>query len=174
MANGITNLTSLTLDNALTVGGAVTVVGASVTVTGGLPSAQIATGAVKRKFFTLKPCPGGGVACSNTTTYFAVQPVPRAGIVKAIKYQTAVDPTSGTNTVKVLKNGSSGNTMLSAASVSLNGATAYTIQSGTLTSTAADLALAAGDNIYVEYAAGTQGSAAKDVTVVIEYEPTDY
>lgn len=162
-----------TVGGTLAVTGNTTITG-TLSSTGGISSSSIATGAVKRKYLIAKPCPAGGAAASNTTVYFQNLGTGRAGTVTKITFFTHVDPVSGTNTIKVLKNGASGNTLLSTASVSLNGSTADTIQTTTLTSTAADLALAATDTLYCEYSAGTQGSAAKDVTVIVEFEPTDF
>lgn len=147
---------------------------ASPTITGGLTAANIQSGSAKRQVIQAKMCPAGGAVTVNGTTYFSNISFGRAGIVKRITYFTHVDPVSGTNTVKVLKNGAGGNTMLSSASVSLNGSTADVLQIGTLTATSGDLALAATDTVYCEYAAGTQGTVAKDVTAVVEFEPTDF
>jgi len=175
VTNGANSITLSTPQNLHT---AATPTFASITVnsltTTGLTSANITSGAVKRNWFTAKASPGGGVDCSNTTVYFEIIPITKAGTLKAIRWQTHVDTVSGTNTVKFLKNGASGNTLINAASVTVNGATADTAQSTTLTATGADLAFVAGDNIYFEYSAGTQGAAAKDVTAVFEFEPTDF
>ena len=112
--------------------------------------------------------------CANSTVYRQSLRFGRAGTVKAVYYGTHVDPTSGTNTIKVLKAATNGNTMLNAASVSLNGATADVTQTATLTGTGADLAVTAGQLVYCEYSAGTQGSAAQDVFVTVEFEPTAF
>lgn len=144
------------------------------TITGGLTAANIQTGSAKRQLLRAVMAPAGGAVTVNSTVYFGNLAFGRAGTVKRITYGTAVDPVSGTNTVKVLKNGSAGNTMLSTASVSLNGATANVAQNGTLTATGADLALAATDTVYLEYSAGTQGVVAKDVYGIVEFEPTDF
>lgn len=129
---------------------------------------------IQNHIFQAKPCPGGGVACSNGTTYFAFIYPGRAWTAKQIGYATHVDPVSGTNTIKVLKATASGNTMLSAASVSLNGTTVDLNTVATLTATGADLSGTATQPIYCEYTAGTQGAAAKDVTVEVEVQFTDY
>jgi len=167
-ATGTTHLKS-----NLDVKGTLGVTGA-VTLSTPLTAANIQTGSAKRELLVAKVCPAGGAATSNATTYFQYLYPSRAGVVKQITYSTNIDPVSGTNTIKVLKATSSGNTMLSTASVSLNGTTINTATVATLTATGADLALTAGQPIYCEYAAGTQGAAAKDVTVTIEYEPTDF
>lgn len=148
--------------------------GSAPVITGGLTAANIQTGSAKREIFIAKMCPAGGAAASNSTVYFANVYFGRAGTVKRITYGTNIDPVSGTNTVKVLKNGAAGNTMLSTASVSLNGATANVGQNATLTATGADLVFTATGSAYCEYSAGTQGAAAKDVTAVIEFEPDDF
>jgi hypothetical protein len=144
------------------------------TITGGLTAANIQTGSAKREVLRAVMSPAGGAVTVNGTTYFGCLAFGRAGIVKRITYGTHVDPVSGTNTIKVLKNGASGNTMLNAASVSLNGATADVAQNATLTATSGDLSLGATDTVYCEYVAGTQGVVAKDVYAVVEFEPTDF
>lgn len=161
-------------EGAQTINGAKTFSTLPTVPDGSIPAAKLQTGSAKRELMQAKVCPAGGAAASNSTVYFAFLYPSRAGIVKQITYATNVDPVSGTNTIKVLKAASNGNTMLSAASVSLNGTTINTATVATLTATGADLALTAGQPVYCEYSAGTQGAAAKDVTVTIEYEPTDF
>lgn len=130
--------------------------------------------AIKSKVFTAKVCPAGGAVTVNGTTYFQFIFPGRAWTVKQIGYATHVDPISGTNTIKVLKATSAGNTMLSTANVSLNGTTIDLNTVATLTATSGDLTGTATQPIYCEYAAGTQGAVAKDVTVEVEVEFTDY
>lgn len=130
--------------------------------------------AIKSKIFTAKVSPAAGAVAVNGTTYFVFLYPGRAWTVKQIGYATHVDPVSGTNTIKVLKAAANGNTMLNAASVSLNATTIDTDTIATLTATGADLSGTATQPIYCEYTAGTQGAAAKDVTVEVELELTDY
>ena len=143
------------------------------TITGGLTAANIQTGSAKRQSIRVPLAPNTGTA-ANSTVYSGSIWFGRAGTVTRITYGTEVDPVSGTNTIKVLKASSAGNTMLNAASVSLNGATANVGQNATLTGTGADLGLTATQSVYCEYSAGTQGAAAKNVAVTIEFEPTDF
>lgn len=95
--------------------------------------------------------------------------------VKGISLIAAQPSVGGTNTFKALKGSSSGNTMLSAASYDPTGLTANQGALMSLTSTAADLQLAAsgaGSGIYLEYNAGTQTTDATQVGVLVEVEPT--
>lgn len=158
---------------AVSVGGTLAVTGA-VSLTAPLTAANIQTGSAKRELLVMKACPAGGAAAANTTVYFQLVYPGRACTVKQITYSTNVDTVSGTNTIKVLKGSSAGNTMLSTASVSLNGTTINTATVATLTATGADLQLTAGQPIYGEFSAGTQGAAAKDVTITAEVEPVDF
>lgn len=130
--------------------------------------------AIKSKVLIAKVCPAGGAAAVDGTTYFAFLYPGRQCTVTQITYGTHVDPVSGTNTLKVLKAAANGNTMLNAATISLNGTAIDTDVLATKTATGADLALTASQGIYCEYTAGTQGAAAKDVTIVVEVEFTDY
>lgn len=182
---GITQTGNSAISGNQTVGGTLGVTGATtlsstlnvtgaVTLTAPLTAANIQTGSTKRELLTIKACPAGGAAAANTTVYFQLVYPGRACTVKQITYSTNVDTVSGTNTIKVLKGSSAGNTMLSVASVSLNGTTINTATVATLTATSADLQLTAGQPIYGEFSAGTMGAAAKDVTITVEVEPTDF
>ncbi|MBX9688197.1 MAG: hypothetical protein K2X27_15925 [Candidatus Obscuribacterales bacterium] len=142
-------------------------------ITGGLPASGIQTGSAKRETQTIMLSPSTGTA-ANTTVYSGLLSFTKACTVKAISYGTAVDPVSGTNTLKALKGSSSGNTMLSTASVSLNGTTANTVVAATLTATGADLSIPAATPLYFEYSAGTQGAAAKSVFMSVEVEKNDF
>lgn len=140
-------------------------------ITGGLPASQIQTGSAKRQVQTVMLTPSTGAA-ADATVYRGIISFKRAGTVTGISYGAAVVPTSGTNVVAVEKNSFSGNTMLNAASVTLNSATIG--QSATLTATGADLALTAEQVITCEYNAGTQDVDAEQVFVTVEFEPTDF
>jgi len=168
----VTNTGTVTNSGNVAVGGTLGVTGA-VTLTTPLTAANIQTGSAKRQTIRALLAPNTSTA-ANATVYSQSLFFGRAGIVKAVTYATEVDPISGTNTIKVLKASSVGNTMLNAASVSLNGATANTGQVATLTATGADLAVTATQSVYCEYSAGTQGAAAKGVCVTVEFEPTDF
>jgi hypothetical protein len=171
VTNGANSIT-LSLPQSINTSASPTFAGLTTT---GLTSANITAGAsVKQCILKATASPGGGVACANGTVYFGFIPILKACTLKAVSYQTHVDPVSGTNVIKVLKNGASGNTVLSVASASLNGATADTAQNPALTATGADKSFVAGDNIYFEYSAGTQGAAAKDVVLTVQLELTDF
>lgn len=137
-----------------------------------LLNASIGAGA-KRQVARVSLSPVTGV-CADATAYRGVIAFGRAGTVTRITYGTAVDPVSGTNVITAEKNGFSGNTMLSTASVSLNGATANVAQIATLTGTGADLALAETDTVALEYNAGTQGTDAEQVWATVEFQPDDF
>lgn len=157
---------------AQTVAGVKTFSSAPV-ITGGLPAAQIQTGSAKRQVLTARLSPETGAA-ADSTVYRALLYFGRAGTVTKVTYGTAVDPVSGTNVIAVEKGSFTGNTMLSTATVSLNGTTAFTAVTATLTATGADLALLATEPVALEYNAGTQGTDAEQVTVTVEFEPTDF
>lgn len=145
--------------------------GSAPVITGGLPASQIQTGSAKRQVQTVMLTPSTGAA-ADATVYRGIISFKRAGTVTGISYGAAVVPTSGTNVIAVEKNSFSGNTMLNAASVSLNSATIG--QAATLTATAPDLALTAEQVITCEYNAGTQDTDAEQVFVTVEFEPTDF
>lgn len=129
------------------------------------------TSPLKRQSFRVALSPNTGAAVDSTVYKGMIFPG-YAGVVKKITFGCQVAPSVGTDTIKVLKATSSGNTMLSAASFNANTLVAVTPSAGTLTSTAADLALTAAQGIYVEYSAGVQTVDAIDVSVTVEYEPT--
>lgn len=146
------------------------------TITGGLTAANIQTGSAKRQVFTAYLSPNTGAAADGTVYRATIFPG-RAGTVTRISFGCQTAPTVGTDTLKVLKGSSSGNTMLSTATVDANGLTANQVTTATLTATGADLAIpasGAGSCIYCEYSAGTQTVDAIGVTATIEYEPTDF
>ena len=112
-------------------------------------------------------------AIADTTTLTSLVTASRAGTVTRISIVAGVTPVGGTNTVSVLKNGTT--TMLSTATFDPTTITAnYAAQALTLTGTGGNLALAAGDCILVTYVSGTQVTPAQNVTVVVEFAPTDY
>lgn len=143
------------------------------TITGGLTAANIASGSAKRQVAVVRLSPETG-ACADSTVYRGSAYFGRAGTVTRITYGTGVDPVSGTNVIAIEKGSYSGNTMLSTATVSLNGTTANTGVTAALTSTSADLGLTAAQPVCCEYNAGSQGTDAEQVTVTIEFEPTDF
>jgi hypothetical protein len=143
------------------------------TITGGLTAANIQTGSAKRELMTATLSPTTGAAVDTTVYRFTLAPG-RAGIVKRVNIMCQLPPTVGTDTIKILKNGSAGNTMLSAASFDANTLTANTATNMTLTATSGDLTLVATDTIYCEYSAGTQTQDAIGVAAVVEFEPTDF
>lgn len=158
-----------------TVGGTLGVTGA-VTLTVPLTAANIQTGSAKRQVFVAYLSPNTGAAADGTVYRQTIFPG-RAGTVTRISYGAQTAPTVGTDTIKVLKGSSSGNTMLSTATVDANGITANQVTTASLTATSADLGVAAsgaGSCIYCEYSAGTQTVDAIGVTVTVEFEPTDF
>lgn len=167
-----THTGTVTNSGNMTVGGTLGVTGA-VSLTVPLTAANIQTGSAKRQVLTARLSPETGVA-ADATVYRGSLYFGRAGTVTRITYGTGVDPVSGTNVIAIEKGSYSGNTMLSTATVSLNGTTANTGVTATLTATSADLALTAAQPVCCEYNAGTQGTDAEQVTVTVEFEPTDF
>lgn len=143
------------------------------TITGGLTAANIQSGSAKRQVMRVSLSPNTGAA-ADSTVYKALVFPGRAGTVKAITFGCQVAPTVGTDTIKVLKATSAGNTMLNAATFDANTLVANTGAPATLTATGADLGLTATQGIYCEYSAGAQTVDAVDVSVTLEYEPTDF
>lgn len=143
----------------------------SLSVTTPITNANIGNGA-KRQILQFVANNGG--SCADSTTYSALLIPGRAGVVKAIKFVSATPPVDGTDILLVKKGSSSGNTMLSAASVDATTMVANTVLSGTLTATSADLAVTATQPIYVAYTSGVQTTDAVGVGIQIEFEPDDY
>lgn len=148
------------------------------TITGGLTAANIQTGSAKRELLHYQFA--GNVAthtAADSTVYSALLFPGRAGTVKNITWGVVTPPTVGTDTLKVLKGSSAGNTMLNAATFDANSLVANQATAATLTATGADLQVAAtgaNSGIYVEYSAGTQTVDAVDLSVTIEFEPDDF
>ncbi|MBX9570905.1 MAG: hypothetical protein K2X77_18570 [Candidatus Obscuribacterales bacterium] len=156
-----------------TLGGTLAVTGA-VTLTVPLTAANINKSA-KRQVFLFRPNNGGTIA--DGTTYAGFINPGRAGTVTGVSVIAGTPPVGGTNTVKVLRGSSAGNTMLSAASYDPTGLTANQAAAMTLTATGADLAVAASganSGIYVEWVAGTQSTDGVNACIAVEFEPTDF
>lgn len=151
-----------------TVGGTLGVTGA-LTLTVPLTKAN-ANASLKRIVQVVRLSPETG-ACADATVYRGIAAFKRAGTVTGINYGAAVVPTTGTNVIAVEKNSFTGNTMLNAASVTLNSATIG--QAATLTAIGADLALTADQVVALEYNAGTQDTDAQQVYAAVEFEPND-
>jgi hypothetical protein len=145
--------------------------GTAPTITGGLTAANIQSGSAKRQVIRAQLSPVTAAA-ADSTTYAGLVAFGRAGTVKKISFVCTVAPTVGTDTIEVLKNNTT--TMLNAATYDANTLTALTVANATLTATGADLALTATDVIRCKYNAGSQTADAQDVTVIIEFEPTDF
>ncbi len=141
------------------------------TITGGLPAAQIQTGSAKRQVMRVQLSPVTGAA-ADSTTYAGLAAFGRAGTVKRISLVCHVALTAGTDTIEILKNGTT--TQLDAATFDANTLVADVVTNATLTATGADLALAATDVVRCKYNAGSQTVDAEDVTAIIEFEPTDF
>lgn len=154
--------------------GTLTVTGAT-TLTTPLTAANIQSGSAKRELLTWTFAQNIATqTAADSTTYSHFIFPGRAGIVKKVTFGCHVAPTVGTDTIKVLKAATNGNTMLSAATYDANSLTADTAATATLSSTSADLAVTATQAIYVEYAAGSQTADAVDLSVTVEFEPTDF
>lgn len=181
----VTMQSTLTTTGAQTVGGAMSVTGnLAVTGTSAFTGAITATvpitnasigNAAKRWSVPFSFAAGGTLA--DSTTYRTWVVPGRAGSVKRITLIAGTPTVGGTNTFKVLKGSSAGNTMLSAASFDPTGLTANQASAMTLTATSADLAVtASGANsaVYLEYAAGVQTTDAINVAGNVEFEADDY
>jgi len=147
--------------------------GSAPTITGGLTAANIQTGSAKRQVIKLVLSPNTAAA-ADSTLYRGLAFPGRAGIVTRVNIGCQVAPTVGTDVIKVLKASSTGATMLSTATFDANTLVANTATLGTLTGTGADLAITATEGIYCEYSAGVQTVDAIDISVTIEFEPTDF
>jgi len=110
---------------------------------------------------------------ANTKTYAAWAVPLRAATITGISALCGVAIGTGTHTLKVLKGSSSGNTILSTASVDPALLVANTVTPLTLTATAADKGLTAAQGAYIELITGTQGTAGENYAVAVEYELTD-
>jgi hypothetical protein len=153
------------------IGGNLTVTG-TTTLTTTLTKANVRPNLKRQRVFTLLSPPTA--AAVDSTVYRALIPFGRAGTVTGVSWVCQTAPTVGTDTLKVLKGSSAGNTMLSTATVDANGLVANTITNGTLTATGADLIVTATQPVYVEYSAGVQTVDAIGLGVCIEFEPDDY
>lgn len=89
------------------------------------------------------------IKLTANSTWASYLEIPEGGTVTAIALVTPTVFATGTITLAVKKTNSSGNTMLSAATYDLTGASANTRTAMTLTSTAADLAVSANGLVYV-------------------------
>lgn len=165
---------NLSVSGNTTVGGTLGVTGA-VTLTTPLTAANIQTGSAKRELLTYHFAPNVATGtAADGTTYRALLFPCRAGTVTAAGWGCITAPIGGTSTLKILKASSSGNTMLSTATVDPTTLTNNTFTAATLTGTAADLGVTATQGIYVELVTGTQTTDAVDLSVTIEFEPTDF
>lgn len=144
------------------------------TITGGITSANIASGSAKRELLTFHFAQNveNGVA-ADTKTYAGFLCPGRAGTVTAIGWGVKTAPTVGTDTLTV-KKGVGGNTMLNAASFDANTLTGGAFTAGTLTAVGADLVLTATQGAEVIYNSGSQTVDAVDLSVIMEFEPADF
>ena len=138
-----------------------------------LTSANIASGSAKRILLRAGLSPNV-LAAADSTVYKVMLFPGVACTVKAITFGAQVAPIGGTDTLKVLKGGSAGTTMLSTATVNATTLADNTGTAATLTATPANLVLTASQGIYCEYSAGVQTTDAQDVSATVEIEPTDY
>lgn len=111
---------------------------------------------------------------ADGTTYTLLVAPGRAGTVTKISIAAVTKPAGGTNTVEVLKNGTT--TMLVAATFDPTTITTDLVsQALSLTATGADLALVATDVIKIVWTAGTQTTDAVAPVITIEMNlTTDY
>lgn len=176
----VTNSGNMTVTGTLGVTGATTLsstlaVTGAVTLTSPLTAANIQSGSAKRELLTWHFASNvADQTAADGTTYAAMLYPGRAGTVKAAGWGCITAPIGGTSTLKILKASSSGNTMLSTATVDPTTLADNTFTAATLTGTGADLAVTATQGIYVELVTGTQTTDAKDLSVTVEFEPTDF
>jgi hypothetical protein len=156
---------------AQTVAGVKTFSSAPVVPDSSFTAAKIATGSAKRQ--TMVWHVNGGGTLSDSATYTAMLPYGRAATVTRVSCVCGTAPIGG-GTVKVLKGSSSGNTQLDAATFDATGLVANTISNLTLTATGADLALAATEPTYLEWATGTQDTDGANCAISVEYEPDNF
>lgn len=159
------------LKNDLTITGALNVTGA-VTLTTKLTAAN-ANASVRRKLIYV-PVVGTAGTLADSTTYKFYVPVGEIATLKKVSIIAATPPVGGTNTIKVLKASSSGNTMLGAASFDPTTLVTNVISAPALTATAADQAITAAQGIYVEWATGVQTTDGISCGILLELELTDY
>lgn len=89
------------------------------------------------------------ISLTANSTWATYLEIPEGGTVTSIALMSPTVYATGTITLAIKKTNSSGNTMLSAATYDLTSLSANTRTAMTLTSTAADLAIAANGNVYV-------------------------
>lgn len=162
---------NITLTGNQTISGTLGVTGAATFST---PLTNANLGNSSKVILLTIPLSPPSAACVDSTVYRGTIFPGRAGTVKKITFGCQTAPTVGTDTLKVLKGSSSGNTMLSTATVDANTLVANTATTATLTGTSADLSITATQPIYAEYSAGVQTVDAIGVTATIELELTDY
>lgn len=127
----------------------------------------------RRQIVYFQPGAIGGTLADSTTYRSLVAPG-RIATVTGVFVVAQTPPAGGTNTVRVLKGSSAGNTMLSAASYDPTALVANTVTPMTLTATGADLTITAAQPIYVEWVSGVQTTDAINAVVGVEFEVADY
>ncbi len=159
---------------AATFGSTVGITGA-LSLTVPLTAANIQTGSAKRELLTYHFAPNVATGtAADGTTYRALLFPGRAGTITRAGWGCITAPVGGTSTLKILKASSSGNTMLSTATVDPTTLANNTYTAATLTATGADRGVTATQGVYVELVTGTQTTDAVDLSVTVEFEPTDF
>lgn len=165
-----TNLDALALSGNLTVAGTAAVTGA-LSLTVPLTKAN-ANESLKRVPHNAQ-IPG---TYSNGATYRAIIPITKAGTIKAIRACANVRIAGGTNTLAVAKKqGGTSVTVISTATVDPTAfpSAADTAEAFTLTATAADLVVAAGDCLIFTLVCGTMTTAGQNYAFNVEIEQAD-
>lgn len=183
-----TNLDALALESTLSVGGAATLSGAAsvagaatfastVAVTGALSLTVPLTKANANESLKRVPhCAQILGTYSNGATYRAIIPITKAGTIKAIRACANVKIAGGTNTLAVAKKqGGTSVTVISTATVDPTAfpVDADTAEAFTLTATAADLVVAAGDCLIFTLVCGTMTTAGQNYAFNVEIEQAD-
>lgn len=177
-----TNLDALSLDSTLAVAGASSLTGAAtfastVAVTGALsltvPLTKANANQSLKQMVVPMNFPG---TLADGTTYKRHIPIARAGTIKKISICAGTRMEGGANTLAIAKKqGGTSVTVLSTATVDPTAvpAAADTAEALTLTATAADLVVAAGDCLIATLVCGTMTTDGADYALLIEIEPAD-
>lgn len=115
------------------------------------------------------------IALAANGTWATNAEIPEGGTVTGIVVMSPTAFATGTITLAVKKSSSAGNTMLSAATYDLTALVAATRTAMTLTSTAADLVIAANGQVYIAVVSNngaSTGPADAAATVLIFYTAT--
>lgn len=128
-----------------------------------------ANNSLKRKVIVV-PITNGTIA--DSATYTVTLPILQNCTITAMRASIGTAIVGGTNTLTISKNGST--TLLSTANVNPTTFAANAATALTLTSTAANLNLVAGDIIKFVHVAGTQSTDGVGESVAVEFESDDF